>query len=77
MQVCKWGNGLAVMLPSSVVETLGLRDGDDVMVDIAGRRESRHPNADSRQHALRRLKTLNWTLPAGFVFSRRETAGDI
>lgn len=77
MRVCKWGNGLAVKLPNSVVETLGLRDGDDVVVDIAARRETGLADPDSRLHALRRLKNLNWTLPAGFAFSRSGTAGDI
>ena len=70
MQVGRWGNSLAVRLPTSIVELLGLREGDDVVIEIAGEREFRILGSQSRILALRRLKQLNWTLPAGFVFSR-------
>jgi antitoxin component of MazEF toxin-antitoxin module len=39
MQVAKWGNSLAVRLPSAVVEALGLKEGDDIEIRIAGNRE--------------------------------------
>lgn len=29
MRVSKWGNSLAVRLPATVVETLGLKEGDE------------------------------------------------
>ncbi|HZV21679.1 MAG TPA: AbrB/MazE/SpoVT family DNA-binding domain-containing protein, partial [Hyphomicrobiales bacterium] len=37
MRVAKWGNSLAVRLPASVVEALGLQEGDEVEIVIAGR----------------------------------------
>lgn len=68
MQVGKWGNSLAVRLPASLVEHLGLREGDDIVIEIAGAREFHVASDQSRSVALRRLKQLNWTPPPGFVF---------
>ena len=36
MRVARWGNSLAVRLPASLVETLGLQEGDEVEIVIAG-----------------------------------------
>ena len=36
MQVSKWGNSLVIRLPASVVETLQLKEGDEVEVHVAG-----------------------------------------
>jgi antitoxin component of MazEF toxin-antitoxin module len=38
MQVSKWGNSLAIRLPASVVEVLGLKEGDDIEIHVAGAR---------------------------------------
>jgi antitoxin MazE len=38
MQVSKWGNSLAIRLPAAVVEALKLREGDDVILHVAGKR---------------------------------------
>jgi antitoxin MazE len=38
MRIAKWGNSLAVRLPAAVVETLGLKDGDDIEIRIASAR---------------------------------------
>ena len=32
MQVAKWGNSLAIPLPATVVEALGLKEGDEIEV---------------------------------------------
>ena len=34
MQVSKWGNSLAVRLPSSIVDALGLKEGDQIEIRI-------------------------------------------
>jgi antitoxin MazE len=39
VQVAKWGNSLAVRLPSAVVEALELKEGDQIEIRIAGTRE--------------------------------------
>jgi len=72
VQVGKWGNSLAVRLPAAVVEVLGLKEGDQVEIEIAGPRNFRIGRDRRREEALARLKALNWTLPPGFRFSRDE-----
>ncbi|MFL5285442.1 MAG: AbrB/MazE/SpoVT family DNA-binding domain-containing protein [Rhodopila sp.] len=72
MQVGKWGNSLAVRLPASVVEGLGLKEGDDIEIEIADTRTFKVRRDPGREEALQRLKALNWTLPPGFRFSRDE-----
>ena len=70
MQVGKWGNSLAVRLPASIVETLGLREGDEIEIEIADERHFKVSRDNSRERALQRLKELQRPLPAGFRFSR-------
>ena len=41
MQVSKWGNSLAVRLPAVVVEALDLKEGDEIEISIAGKRDFR------------------------------------
>lgn len=72
MQVSKWGNSLAVRLPSEVVEALNLREGDQIEIRIADVREFKVRRDPSRQRALDRLRRLRRPLPAGFVFDREE-----
>ncbi|MEI2769424.1 MAG: AbrB/MazE/SpoVT family DNA-binding domain-containing protein [Candidatus Competibacter sp.] len=45
MQVAKWGNSLAVRLPTAVVEALSLREGDDIEIEVAGARAFEIPLA--------------------------------
>ncbi len=72
MQVSKWGNSLAVRLPSEVVETLKLKEGDQIEIRIADRREFEVRRDPRRQRALDRLRRPRRPLPAGFVFDRAE-----
>jgi antitoxin MazE len=72
MQVSKWGNSLAVRLPSEVVEALDLKEGDQIEIKIANQREFEVRRDPGRQRALNRLRWLRRPLPAGFVFDRVE-----
>jgi antitoxin MazE len=72
MQVSKWGNSLAVRLPSEVVEALNLKEGDQIEIRIADTREFEVRRDPGRQRALERLRRLRRPLPAGFVFDRAE-----
>ncbi len=72
MQVGKWGNSLAVRLPATVVEALGLKEGDEIEIEIAGKRAFRVSRDNSRAEALQRLQALQKPLPPGFRFSRDE-----
>jgi antitoxin MazE len=72
MQVSKWGNSLAIRLPAAVVDALGLKEGDDIEIRIAGEREFEVRRDKSREKALARLRRLRRPLPPGFTFSREE-----
>ena len=72
MRIAKWGNSLAVRLPASVVETLGLQEGDEIEITVAGMRRFEIERDDSRAKALARLNALRRPLPKGFRFDRDE-----
>ena len=75
MQVGKWGNSLAVRLPAAVVEALGLKEGDEIQIEVAGERTFRVERDRTREEALERLRALAWKLPPGFKFSRGVAEG--
>jgi antitoxin MazE len=72
MQVSKWGNSLAVRLPSAVVAALGLKVGDEIEIRIAGERAFEVRRDPGRQRALANLRKLRRPLPPGFVIDREE-----
>jgi len=72
MQVSKWGNSLAIRLPAAVVEALDLKEGDDIQITVAGKREFWIDRDRSREEALQRLRNSKWKLPPGFKFDREE-----
>jgi antitoxin MazE len=72
MQVAKWGNSLAVRLPAAVVEALGLKEGDEIEIWIAGAREFEVRRDRRKERAIARLKALRRPLPSGFTFDRDE-----
>jgi antitoxin MazE len=72
MQVSKWGNSLAVRLPTAVVDALHLKEGDEIEIRIAREREFEVSRDQSKPRALARLRKLRRPLPAGFVFDREE-----
>ena len=72
VQVAKWGNSLAVRLPTAVVEALDLKEGDQIEIRVAGEREFEVTRDRTKEKALARLRRLRRPLPAGFSFSRDE-----
>jgi antitoxin MazE len=72
MRVAKWGNSLAVRLPVAVVEALGLKDGDEVEITVAGTRQLEVGRDLSREEALAKIRALSRPLPPGFKFDRDE-----
>ncbi len=72
MQVSKWGNSLAVRLPAIVVEALGLQEGDNVEIHVAGARVFEIEKAPSRRELLARLRKYRGRLPDDFHFDRLE-----
>ncbi|MDD2724657.1 MAG: AbrB/MazE/SpoVT family DNA-binding domain-containing protein [Methylovulum sp.] len=72
MQVAKWGNSLAVRLPVAVVEALGLKEGDDIEIQIAGERLFALAKKSDTAELLARLRQFRGRLPADFKFDRLE-----
>jgi antitoxin MazE len=72
MQVSRWGNSLAIRLPSAVVEALELKEGDDIEIRVAGDRTFEVRRDRSKERAISRLRRLRRNLPPGFSFSREE-----
>jgi antitoxin MazE len=70
MRVAKWGNSLAVRIPSSVVEALDLKEGEHIEVTVAGRREFEISRDRRREKALEKMRRLRRPLPPGFKFDR-------
>jgi antitoxin MazE len=72
MQVSKWGNSLAVRLPAAVVEALGLKEGDEIEISVAGKREFKVARDPSKERALKQLRQMKWRFPPDFKFNREE-----
>lgn len=70
MQVSKWGNSLAIRLPSAVVEALKLREGDDIEVVVADQRVFQVKRKPDREAFLARLRQFSGKLPPDFLFDR-------
>lgn len=77
MQVSKWGNSLAVRLPVTLVQKLGIAAGDEVLLEPAPRKARqparvtvvRLPGKLERLQIARRFRAP-W--PADFAFDRDE-----
>ncbi len=70
MQVSKWGNSLAIRLPTVVVKALKLREGDDIEVIIADERVFQLKRKPDREDLLLRLRQFRGKLPEDFKFDR-------
>ncbi len=74
MQVSKWGNSLAVRLPAAVVDALGLKEGEEIELHVAGRRSFHVNKAPSNRQLIARLRGYRGRLPKGFRFDRLEAS---
>lgn len=72
MQLAKWGNSLAVRLPAAVVKALGLKEGDEIEVHVAGERSFGIAKKPDRAALLTRLRAFRGRLPEDFKFDRDE-----
>jgi len=72
MQVSKWGNSLAVRLPAAVVEALDLKEGDEIEISVASKRDFKIARDQSKQRALAQLRQMKWSFPRNFRFNREE-----
>ena len=72
MRVSKWGNSLAIRIPSSVVEALKLKEGDQIEVCVAGKRKFEVARDRKVEEAIKQLRRLQRPFPPGFKFDREE-----
>ncbi|MCX8253464.1 AbrB family transcriptional regulator [Beijerinckiaceae bacterium RH AL1] len=72
MRVSKWGNSLAVRLPAAIVELLELEEGDEIAIEVAGKRTLGVERDRNLDELFARLDELGLQLPPGFRFSRDE-----
>jgi len=72
MQVAKWGNSLAVRLPTKVVEALDLKVGDNIEIHVVGSRAFTVEKGPGARDLLARLRKYRGRLPADFKFDRLE-----
>lgn len=70
MRVAKWGNSLAIRVPSAVAEALELKEGDEVEVRLAGPRTFELAKDTARERALQRIEASCWKLPPDWKFDR-------
>ena len=75
MQVSKWGNSLAVRLPAAVIDALGLKEGDDVQIQVTGERTFDVSKSPDNRELLAKLRKYRGRLPRGFRFDRLEAHG--
>ncbi|HWE17971.1 MAG TPA: AbrB/MazE/SpoVT family DNA-binding domain-containing protein [Hyphomicrobiaceae bacterium] len=72
MKVAKWGNSLAIRLPASVVDIMGLKEGDDIDVHIVGTSTIEVERPKGIEEMLVRLRKYRGLLPKDFKFDRLE-----
>lgn len=70
MQVSKWGNSLAVRLPAGVVEKLGLKEGDEIEIEVGAERSFHVHRKTSPEALLARMREFRGRLPPDFKFDR-------
>lgn len=72
MQVAKWGNSLAVRLPKKLVDSLQLKEGDDIEL-VAGQYGNLIVTPDTaKRAALQRMRERPLKLPEDYKFDREE-----
>jgi antitoxin MazE len=72
VQVCKWGNSLAIRIPAAVVEALGLKEGDEVTLRAAGDGSLVIEQPLDIDALFERVRKLRRPLPPDFKFHREE-----
>ena len=72
MKVSRWGNSLAVRLPSVVVAALDLKEGDEIEISIGGKRDFKVARDRSKERAIEQLRQMKWSFPPDFKFNRAE-----
>ena len=72
MVVSRWGNSLGVRLPRALVDTLGLKPGDELEVVASTATRVVVTKDDRRAHAVDRMRGRASSSPEGYAFDRDE-----
>ena len=72
MRISKWGNSLAVRLPKSLVENLGLKSGDELEIVSAKPTRITVARDERRERASERMRKRALHLPKDYAFDRNE-----
>lgn len=72
MRIFKFGSGLALCLPDNVVDTLNLKEGDDVETHVMDDCRFEVRKTVDEEEVLARLRKFRGKLPADFIFNRDE-----
>ena len=72
MQIGRWGNSLAIRLPTAVVDALQLEERDEVQIEVLDDGRLTVSRDRRREEALKRLEALKRPFPPGFKFNRDE-----
>ena len=70
MLVSRWGNSLGVRIPRALVDTLGLKPGDELEVVASTATRVVVAKDDRRAHAVDRMRGRAWPVPEGYAFDR-------
>lgn len=76
MKVSKWGNSLAVRLPTAVVDKLDLKEGDEIDLhresDGTFAVERTATRREVMDRVIDRMRAYRGSLPADYKFDREE-----
>ena len=72
MIVARWGSSLVIRLPSSVVDALELKEGDEVSVRVSEDRAFEIERNEGRLQAIEKIKSFKIKLPVDWKFDRDE-----
>jgi antitoxin MazE len=72
IKVAKWGNSLGVRIPKDVVESLGLKEGDEMEIFASENGLLAMSRRLTREEAIEKLRRFRGRLPADYTFDREE-----
>jgi antitoxin MazE len=72
LKIAKWGNSIAVRIPSDVVEKLGISPNEEVEIRVTGENSFEVTRDTRRQRAIENLRNSKFVLPDDYVFNREE-----
>lgn len=72
MRVAKWGNSLAVRIPASLADAMGLKEGDEISLRAAAKGELELTAKPDLETMLARVRKLRGRIPSDFKFDREE-----